>query len=858
MLQGLTDGRGANPPTALCFPCSALPLASRFEHLFHDQEAAEMMPTLKSTKDFRFVALIALALMAACGGGETSPNPVPIPQSPPASQLSSPVFNPAVGNYSSQQLITITHPNQNTTIYYTIDGSLPTTSSAKYTGGFAVSSTHTLKAIATATGQSDSDVASATYTITLPAHTPTSYYVSPSGDDTNTGTLDLPFATIQHAVDQMAPGDTANLRAGNYNEAVTVRISGTASAPITLQAYLGETPTLVGAKPVAGPWTVHSGMIHKASWPEQPVQVFADGQLLNEARWPNQPVLNRITDQVFAITDAATTTSITKTVLPPVDLTGAWIAIWSGQDWVTHCRPIATHDQVTGTLSFTQPIDFMTMLIPRRGNNFFIFGKLELLDSPGEWWWDPAAKMLYIWMPDGGAPEGRVEAGTASAVLDLQSQTQVIVQGLSARGGWFNLANCTSCTIQDCQLWAPTWIRTFDGWKIWPVPYLGGVDVSGIGNTVQGGSVRMAGRAGIHLAGYGNTVRQMTVEDCGVNGTNNNAVDLTDACQALVENCTIRRSNSMGLNLGPRSKALKNIVEDSMLFTDDAGNIGAWGMDGQGAEIAYNIIRGNQSRWGAGIYLDAGSYNYNIHDNLIEHMLWRGINFSATNIVEHNTFNDIQHEVINVYPPAGTDMSTARVAHNIISEPFSLYVELAQPASIIPDSAFFCAYTPLVAQPDPRRVEIDWSQLAQPGWSLTEVPMNLSQVYSIRFELTFQATTFDYTITNLRLLPEGQTGDTGAVPITGTTWTVNACAGTNYVLSPTGRLSGSNPQRGLNALSLPLPTGMNDLRAYRGLAFELSGSASTTYDLLGCLDEDNGPEAIPGRGATLPALVGAP
>jgi len=52
------------------------------------------------------------------------------------------------------------------TVYYTTNGTTPTTSSAKYTSaGIIVSATETIKAIALAPGYSQSAVASATYII---------------------------------------------------------------------------------------------------------------------------------------------------------------------------------------------------------------------------------------------------------------------------------------------------------------------------------------------------------------------------------------------------------------------------------------------------------------------------------------------------------------------------------------------------------------------------------------------------------------------------------------------------------------------------------------------------------------------
>ncbi len=42
------------------------------------------------------------------------------------------------------------------------------------------------------------------------------FFVAPTGDDTNPGTLEKPFATIQHAQVAVSPGDTVYIRGGTY------------------------------------------------------------------------------------------------------------------------------------------------------------------------------------------------------------------------------------------------------------------------------------------------------------------------------------------------------------------------------------------------------------------------------------------------------------------------------------------------------------------------------------------------------------------------------------------------------------------------------------------------------------------
>ncbi len=79
-----------------------------------------------------------------------------------------PTFSPAPGTYSSAQNVTISDTTSGVTIYYTANGSIPTTSSTSCSNPCAitVSTTTTIKAIAAGNGISQSGVAVGTYTIT--------------------------------------------------------------------------------------------------------------------------------------------------------------------------------------------------------------------------------------------------------------------------------------------------------------------------------------------------------------------------------------------------------------------------------------------------------------------------------------------------------------------------------------------------------------------------------------------------------------------------------------------------------------------------------------------------------------------
>jgi hypothetical protein len=76
-----------------------------------------------------------------------------------------PSISPNGGTFSSPQSVTLSTTTPSGTIYYTADGSTPSTSSTTYTGPISISSSTTLKAIATASGFQPSAISTASFTI---------------------------------------------------------------------------------------------------------------------------------------------------------------------------------------------------------------------------------------------------------------------------------------------------------------------------------------------------------------------------------------------------------------------------------------------------------------------------------------------------------------------------------------------------------------------------------------------------------------------------------------------------------------------------------------------------------------------
>ena len=82
--------------------------------------------------------------------------------------VATPTFTPSAGTYTEVQNVEINCTTEDATIYYTTDGTVPTTASAVYSTAIEVAQNMTIKAMAVKEGMTNSNVATAEYTINLP------------------------------------------------------------------------------------------------------------------------------------------------------------------------------------------------------------------------------------------------------------------------------------------------------------------------------------------------------------------------------------------------------------------------------------------------------------------------------------------------------------------------------------------------------------------------------------------------------------------------------------------------------------------------------------------------------------------
>ncbi len=173
-----------------------------------------------------------------------------------------PTFSPAGGTYSSSQTITLSTTTTGASIRYTTDGTTPSeTAGTVYLSPFLVSGTTTVKAIAYASGQSDSTVSSATYTITngptisslSPTSGPAGTVVTITGS--NFGSVVPPFPTVTfngtnaNAYWISSTSLIAIVPSGATTGNVVVTLGGAASNGVS---FAVTSPAITGVSPNSG------------------------------------------------------------------------------------------------------------------------------------------------------------------------------------------------------------------------------------------------------------------------------------------------------------------------------------------------------------------------------------------------------------------------------------------------------------------------------------------------------------------------------------------------------------------------------------------------------------------------------
>jgi hypothetical protein len=154
-----------------------------------------------------------------------------------------PTISPAGGSYATAQSVTIADSTASAAIYFTLDGSIPTTNSPVYSQPIMVADTTTINAVAAATGLSVSPLASATFTIGtgVPASAPSAS--PPPGTYSSAVSIALSDSTIGASIFYTTDGSVPTTSSSTYTSPILVSATTTVNAIGVASGYSDSTVT---------------------------------------------------------------------------------------------------------------------------------------------------------------------------------------------------------------------------------------------------------------------------------------------------------------------------------------------------------------------------------------------------------------------------------------------------------------------------------------------------------------------------------------------------------------------------------------------------------------------------------------
>ena len=503
------------------------------------------------------------------------------------------------------------------------------------------------------------------------------YYVAPRGEDASPGTKARPFRTLSKACQVAGPGDTVYLRAGTYCETLTPKHSGEPARPLRFVAMPGEKVVLSGADVLAGSWARYRDRTYALKTYRKFVQLFVDGKMMPEARWPNSRPEDLLTPSRAAAGEGTGYEVLADPKLPPGDWEGATVLIWPGQRWVSATRRVTNYEpgrrfRFDRSLQPKTPDPYHASdpYQPRAGNPYVLIGSLAGLDSPGEWYLDEKAGVVYLWPPNGDSPEvHRVEAKQRDYAVDLSGLGFVEVKGFDIIGAAVSMAESHDCLLEDCRLRYVDHFRDFGPDEAPPPKNV----VTGKNNEWRRCLIAYSATTGLRLAGEGNRLVNSVVHDVDYSGDGRGGLDLDDSVGAQVLHCTLSATGRDIIQHGG-SKRLRveyNDLYSANMLNNDAAAIYCWRTDGQGGVIAHNWVHDNLGDDTVGIYLDNFSSNFIVHHNLIWNCSASGIRLNSdakSHLVCNNTITDVR-EPFGTFTYEGytPTMEGTRVINNLVN-----------------------------------------------------------------------------------------------------------------------------------------------------------------------------------------------
>jgi hypothetical protein len=461
------------------------------------------------------------------------------------------------------------------------------------------------------------------------------YFVATNGNDAwsgkspspNSSKTDGPFATAQGAVNRLRASqrkgggtNTIFFRRGTYflKEPLVLRPG---DSYLAFVSYGAEQPMFSGGKRVKGWREVE--LNGKKLWAASAVgengknwifrELWTNGKRATRARHPNQGYLS-IAELVDPSSDWTKGQSRFRFKARDVK---AWPSAENAEvvamsRWVESRLPIASIDESNSTINFSKRSVFELAV----GDPYYVEGALELLDSPGEWYLDPKAGMVY-YQPRPGEKINAFEA-IAPALSQL-----VRIEGNSEKDEFVQRLVFRGLTFAHAEWYFPDGFAKGTAKPVVsppPQPEVGGFAQAAIG--VPG-------------AFWAQGLREGLIEDCTFEHIGDYALELGRGCQSnVVRRCEIGDLGAGGIRLGETAirerageQARGNEISDCQIH--DGGKmfhsaIGVWIGQSPDNRLIRNLIHdfyytGISIGWTWG-YGPALATNNLVLDNHIHHI----------------------------------------------------------------------------------------------------------------------------------------------------------------------------------------------------------------------------------------------
>jgi hypothetical protein len=538
------------------------------------------------------------------------------------------------------------------------------------------------------------------------------FFVAINGNDANAGTLAAPFLTVSHCAEIATAGDTCTIRAGVYRESVRPAASGSATAPITFEAYRREEVTISGADFVSG-WTLHSGNIYKTNV-SLPVtghadtgflanQIFVNGEMMIEARWPNMPsaapAASDLMKPVYAGGGVSSPTGLDAVVsnadIPDIGESWAGATVWTSE-WYTSRTGTITGGSGT-SLNAT-----MTAVWERGGFWFYLSNKLGLLDAPREWFYNGTT--LYLWAPNDGAPTA-VEAKRRNFAFDLSERSHIRIRNLKIFASTITTSDASVGVVIDnvnakyvshhatlprppISEWSGNDPSDGDLW-LSSHAHDTGIQLRGTGHTLKNSRIAWSSGNGVLLKGTAHTVTNNFIDNTNYMVSYAAAIRINGDTHRITHN-SVSRTGRDALIVDWHTTPY--IFKDSEIAYNDISYFGMLSTDlgaiyvccyinMAGTTIHHNHIRdgyGFSPFWGTrAIYFDIESFNSTVHHNVTWNLDYAADNASflgSTNRGYHRIYNNTF--LTNMFVDAGleaknnifreeTSLTTANASNNL-------------------------------------------------------------------------------------------------------------------------------------------------------------------------------------------------